>query len=92
MTELDLILIRQREHELAAIELRIDAANLNLDHKWVMSLVFLNKDILDSVDQHIKELEQRGYDYFTITAEMARIRAELDGRSDDCCRTNRNLE
>lgn len=79
MTELDLILIRQREHECVVSELRIAAAKIQDDVEEICraeaNLAFLETQENDQV----KRLESKGHDYFTITAEMARIRAEVIG-------------
>lgn len=82
MTELDLLLIRQREHEICCAELVLQRrklmgaipSSINSAENDIYSL-------LDARESHLKHLEQQGHDYLTITAEMARIRAEVRGES-----------
>lgn len=80
MTELDLLLIRQREHEIAAMQLRWDRAMLcgSIPSSKASIMIQLGK-LEEERIEHTNRLEQQGHDYFTITAEMARIRAEVRG-------------
>ena len=80
MTELDLLLIRQREHEIEQMRLRLEKARLSSSSPFFRAEI-MNKicALEDERDEHAITLERKGYDYFTITAEMARIRAEVRG-------------
>jgi hypothetical protein len=77
MSELELIAIRIREHRLAMLDLLVQLKRRRGDDEddlWQQIRMYgEEKDI------HIKELESQGHDYLTITAEMARIRAEVRG-------------
>lgn len=79
MTELDLLLIRQREHEIAALELKQLMANLQSQPTAAIRFAFCAAKLEDEKCSHIERLESTGIDYFTIAAEMARIRAEVRG-------------
>lgn len=80
MTELDLILIRQREHEIARLELLLKKQEE--DGGCVYPVSIIERDIFELEQAKIltiRTLEQQGTDYFTITAEIERIRAEVRG-------------
>lgn len=79
MTELDLLLIRHREHEIAALELKQLLANLQSQPTEAIRFAFSAASLEKEKCSHIERLEATGIDYFTITAEMARIRAEVRG-------------
>lgn len=79
ISELDLLLIRQREHEIAAFELKQLLANLRSQPTEAIQFAFCAAKLEDEKCSHIERLESTGIDYFTITAEMVRIRAEVRG-------------
>lgn len=81
MTELDLLLIRQREHEIARLKLLLFKRKI-IDQCPKYMSDKIERDIFEVEQAQIltmKTLEQQGQDYLTITAEMARIRAEVRG-------------
>lgn len=79
MTELDLLLIREREHLFVVSELReLSAKRCGL---WlaVKAQQEVQKQLNQQKSLHTSKIEASGIDYFTIAAEMARIRAEVRG-------------
>lgn len=79
MTELDLLIIRQREHEIRAAELRIEAAKIKGKDLEISQYSKYLENLLQAQELFSWLLEKDGHDYLTITAEMARIRAEVRG-------------
>lgn len=79
MTELDLLLIREREHLFVVSELR----EMSAKRRGLWLAVKAQQEVQEQLNQqksvHTSKLEQSGIDYLTITAEMARIRAEVRG-------------
>ena len=79
MNELDLLLIRQREHQEVVAELKKQLAMAK--GLWVQAKQ--QDGAIESLREqrsvHTHQLEAQGHDYLTITAEMARIRAEVRG-------------
>lgn len=79
LTDLQLVKLRIIEHEAMALELKASAAGLQGDNKMQVHYMREANAKNHWREDLAQELEQSGIDYFTITAEMARIRAEVRG-------------